>query len=113
MGSSFSSSLEKLSSTSALVLLPARLTLGRSLPSLCRLSSSPHSGGAILIAMMNAHLVMIAGIVLIATGVKQVVASSVGPNQEAAWLLAGGMAVYLCGDAWFRWVMGIRPLIAR
>jgi low temperature requirement protein LtrA len=66
-----------------------------------------------LLGYWYAHLAMIAGIVLIATGVKQVVASSVGPIQEAAWLLAGGMAVYLCGDAWFRLVMGIRPVIVR
>jgi low temperature requirement protein LtrA len=66
-----------------------------------------------LLGYWYAHLAMIAGIVLIATGVKQVVASSVGPIQEAAWLLAGGMAVYLWGDAWFRRVMGIRPVIVR
>src|SRR5260370_17725006 len=66
-----------------------------------------------LLGYWYAHLAMIAGIVLIATGVKQVVASSVGPIQEAAWLLAGGMAVYLWGDAWFRRVMGIRPVIRR
>jgi low temperature requirement protein LtrA len=66
-----------------------------------------------LLGYWYAHLAMIAGIVLIATGVKQMVASSVGPIQEAAWLLAGGMAVYLCGDAWFRLVMGIRPVIVR
>jgi low temperature requirement protein LtrA len=66
-----------------------------------------------LLGYWYAHLAMIAGIVLIATGVKQVVASSVGPIQEVAWLLAGGMAVYLCGDAWFRRVMGIRPVIVR
>ena len=28
-------------------------------------------------------------------------------------MLAGGMALYLCGDAWFRRVMGIRPVIVR
>jgi low temperature requirement protein LtrA len=66
-----------------------------------------------LLGYWYAHLAMIAGIVLIATGVKHVVASSVGPIQEAAWLLAGGMALYLCGDAWFRRVMGIRPVIVR
>jgi low temperature requirement protein LtrA len=66
-----------------------------------------------LLGYWYAHLAMIAGIVLIATGVKQVVASSVGPIQQAAWLLAGGMAVYLSGDAWFRSLMGIRPVIVR
>src|SRR5260221_13756305 len=66
-----------------------------------------------LLGYWYAHLAMIAGIVLIATGVKQVVASSVGPIQAAAWLLAGGMAVYLWGDACFRRAVGIRPLIAR
>src|SRR5258708_18642560 len=66
-----------------------------------------------LLGYWYAHLAMIAGIVLIATGVKQVVAGLVLPIQDAAWLLAGAMAGYLVGDAWFRRVMGIRPVIVR
>jgi low temperature requirement protein LtrA len=66
-----------------------------------------------LLGYWYAHLAMIAGIVLIATGVKYVVAHSEGTTQGAAWLLAGGMALYLCGDAWFRRVMGIRPVLVR
>jgi low temperature requirement protein LtrA len=77
-------------------------------------SASPQTRSRMaLLGYWYAHLAMIAGIVLIATGVKYVVASSMGPAQEAAWLLAGGMALYLCGDAWFRRVMGIRPVIVR
>jgi len=66
-----------------------------------------------LIGYWYTHLVMIAGIVMIATGVKQVIATDGGPIQRAVWLLAGGIAVYLVGDAVFRWVMGIRPVIVR
>jgi low temperature requirement protein LtrA len=77
-------------------------------------SASPQARSRMaLLGYWYAHLAMIAGIVLIATGVKHVVASPVGPIQEAAWLLAGGMALYLCGDAWFRRVMGIRPVLLR
>jgi low temperature requirement protein LtrA len=77
-------------------------------------SASPQARSRMaLLGYWYAHLAMIAGIVLIATGVKHVVASPVGPIQEAAWLLVGGMALYLCGDAWFRRVMGIRPVIVR
>lgn len=66
-----------------------------------------------LLGYWYAHLGMIAGIVVIATGVKQVVASPVGPIHGAAWLLVGGTAVYLCGDVVFRWVMRIRPVLVR
>ena len=59
------------------------------------------------------HLVMIAGVVLIATGVKQVVANDLTQIQKTAWFLTSGLAVYLLGDVWFRWVMGIRPVIVR
>jgi len=56
---------------------------------------------------------MIAGIVLIATGVKHVVAHVEGSAHGAIWLLAGGVALYLLGDVSFRWVIGIRPVLVR
>lgn len=59
------------------------------------------------------HLAMIAGIVLIATAVKQVVASGFGQQHEKGWLLASGLAIYLAGDAAFRRVMGIQPTSVR
>jgi low temperature requirement protein LtrA len=59
------------------------------------------------------HLAMIAGIVLIATGIEQVIANDGEMIQRAAWLLAGGIALYLLGDTAFRWVMGIQPVIVR
>jgi low temperature requirement protein LtrA len=66
-----------------------------------------------LLGYWYAHLAMIAGIVLIATSVKQVIASPVGPIHGAAWLLSGGTAVYLVGDVAFRGVMGLRPVLVR
>lgn len=66
-----------------------------------------------LLGYWYTHLAMIAGIVLIATGIKEVVAFDGGPIQRASWFLAGGIAIYLVGDVVFRWVMGIRPVIVR
>jgi low temperature requirement protein LtrA len=66
-----------------------------------------------LLGYWYAHLAMIFGIVLIATAIKQVVAHGEGPVESAAWLLAGGLAVYLAGDVFFRWVVGIGPLTVR
>ena len=60
-----------------------------------------------------AHLAMIAGIVSVAAGVNQIVAQGGGPPGGAAWLLAGGLTVYLAGDVAFRRVMGIRPVLVR
>ncbi len=59
------------------------------------------------------RLVLIAGIVLIAAGVKPVVAGGEAAMDGAAWLLPGGMVVYLLGDVAFRWVMGIQPISVR
>jgi low temperature requirement protein LtrA len=66
-----------------------------------------------LLGYWYTHLAMIAGIVLIATGIKDVVATDGGSVQRASWFLAGGIAIYLVGDVVFRWVMGIRPVIVR
>lgn len=66
-----------------------------------------------LLGYWYTHLAMIAGIVLIATGVKLVVADEAHRTHEAAWFLASGLAVYLVGDVWFRWAMSIRPVMVR
>ncbi len=77
-------------------------------------SASPKARSRMaLVGYWYAHLVMIAGIVLIATGVKHVVARSTGSSQGAEWLLVSGTAVYLLGDVLFRWVMSIRPVFVR
>jgi low temperature requirement protein LtrA len=62
-----------------------------------------------LLGYWYAHLAMIAGIVLVATGLKRCVGHAGLEAQATAWLLGGGMAVYLAGGALFRWIMGIRP----
>lgn len=66
-----------------------------------------------LLGYWYTHLAMIAGIVLIATGVKLVVADEAHRTHEVAWFLASGLAVYLVGDVWFRWAMSIRPVVVR
>jgi low temperature requirement protein LtrA len=77
-------------------------------------AASPEARSRIaLFGYWYAHLAMISGIVLIATGLKQAVAHDVAPMYGGTWLLAGGMAVYFCGDALFRWVIGIGPVILR
>lgn len=66
-----------------------------------------------LLGYWYTHLAMIAGVVLIATGVKEVIAGETASMSRAVWFLASGLAIYLVGDAWFRAVMGIRPVAVR
>lgn len=63
-----------------------------------------------LLGYWYAHLAMIAGIVLVATGLKRTVGQAGAAPPATAWLLGGGVAVYLAGGALFRWIMGIRPV---
>ena len=53
---------------------------------------------------------MISGIVVAAAGVRGVVAD-LGEELagDAAWLLSVGVAVYLVGEAAFRWMLRIGP----
>ena len=61
-----------------------------------------------LLGYWYAHLALIAGIILIAAGIRQLLEghSGMGP-------LAGGMALFMLGDVFFRWVMGMRPVAVR
>jgi low temperature requirement protein LtrA len=56
---------------------------------------------------------MLFGVVLIATGVQHMVAHADDPAGDAAWLIAGGFALYLVGSALFRWLVGIRKVASR
>ena len=55
-----------------------------------------------------AHLALISGIVLIAAGIRQLLGGHPGMG-----LLAGGMVLFMLGDVFFRWVMGMRPIAVR
>jgi low temperature requirement protein LtrA len=56
------------------------------------------------------HLVMILGLVAVAAGLHLVVPSVfTAPSPPAAWLLAGGVAAYLLGDAEYRRELGLGP----
>ena len=55
-----------------------------------------------------AHLALISGIVLIAAGIRQLLEGHPGMG-----LLSGGMALFMLGDVFFRWVMGMRPITVR
>src|SRR5262249_12902435 len=59
------------------------------------------------------HLIMLAGIVLVAAALKEIVAEGTHAPLWADWTLAGGIACYLAGDVLFRWALGIRPLALR
>jgi len=61
-----------------------------------------------LLGYWYAHLALIAGIILIAAGIRQLLEGH--PGME---LLAGGMALFMLGDVFFRWVMGMRPIAVR
>jgi low temperature requirement protein LtrA len=56
---------------------------------------------------------MLFGVVLIATGIQHAVAHTDEPMGGAAWLIAGGFALYLVGSALFRWLVGIRKVRTR
>jgi low temperature requirement protein LtrA len=68
-------------------------------------------GRMAILGYWYAHLAMICGVVLLAAGVKQTLAGEM--THGAPWLLSGGIAVYLAGDAFFRTVLGLRPLALR
>jgi low temperature requirement protein LtrA len=55
-----------------------------------------------------AHLALIAGIILIAAGIRQLLEGHSGMR-----LLAGGMVLFMLGDVFFRWVMGMHPIAVR
>jgi low temperature requirement protein LtrA len=61
-----------------------------------------------LLGYWYAHLALIAGIILIAAGIRQLLEGHPGMG-----LLAGGMALFMLGDVFFRWVMGMRPVAVR
>jgi low temperature requirement protein LtrA len=61
-----------------------------------------------LLGYWHAHLALIAGIVLIAGGIRQLLEGHSGMG-----LLAGGMALFMLGDVFFRWVMGMHPIAVR
>jgi low temperature requirement protein LtrA len=61
-----------------------------------------------LLGYWYAHLALIAGIILVAAGIRQLLEGHSGMR-----LLAGGMAVFMLGDVFFRWVMGMHPIAVR
>jgi hypothetical protein len=57
---------------------------------------------------------VLGGIIVFAAGVKNAVVHYGEPlTAPSAWFLAVGVAVYLVGLAWFRWLLGIGPVGAR
>jgi low temperature requirement protein LtrA len=61
-----------------------------------------------------AFLPMLGGIIVFAAGVKNAAIRYSEPlPASTAWSLAAGVALYLVGLAWFRWLLGIGPLGAR
>jgi low temperature requirement protein LtrA len=66
-----------------------------------------------VIGYWYSHLVMLAGIVLLAAALKELVAEGLDAPLWSAWVLASGAACYLAGDVLFRGVLGIRPLLYR
>ncbi len=76
-------------------------------------AADPGSRGRMaMLGYWYAHLVMICGVVLVAAGVRQALATG-GAEFGAAWLLSGGIAAYLGGDVLFRRVLGLEPLALR
>jgi low temperature requirement protein LtrA len=56
------------------------------------------------------HLLMLLGIIALAAGLKDAIGHAFDPLDLAhAWLLAGGVAVFMAGDILFRRTLGIGP----
>lgn len=65
-------------------------------------------------AYSYAHLVMLAGIVVVAAGMQGVIAGVVKPVTDAAcWALAVGLALYLAGGALFRRLLDVGAMRVR
>jgi low temperature requirement protein LtrA len=61
-----------------------------------------------------AHVVMIAGIIVTAAGITSILSHPTEPSETAAaWNLAIGLAVYLLGEAYFRFSLGLGPPFKR
>jgi low temperature requirement protein LtrA len=67
-----------------------------------------------LYAFGYAFFVILGGIIVLAAGVKLAIVRSAQPvPAPAAWFLAGGVATYVVGLAWFRRLLGTGPLGVR
>jgi low temperature requirement protein LtrA len=63
-----------------------------------------------VLAYWLAHLIMIAGIVVVAAGIENVIASLPGRAEApVAWFLAVGVACFLTGEAAFRGILELAP----
>ena len=70
--------------------------------------------GVVALAVAYTHVVMIAGIVLAAAGIKVILAHPTDPAETAgAWNLAAGVGVYLVGEAAFRRALGFGTSVER
>jgi low temperature requirement protein LtrA len=57
-----------------------------------------------------AHIPIIVGVVVLAAGIKKAIGHMYDSLPTApSFALAGGLALYLIGDAWFRRIVGIGP----
>ena len=63
-----------------------------------------------LTAFYGAHLVMLLGLVVLAAGLHLALVDTLArPPRPAAWLMAGGVAAYLVGNAEYRRELGLGP----
>ncbi len=67
-----------------------------------------------LYAFGYAFLPVLGGIIVFAAGIKDAVVRYGEPlTASSAWFLAAGVAVYVVGLAWFRWLLGTGPIGGR
>jgi len=78
--------------------------------SLNRAATGPRTT-MVLYGYYYAHLPLVIGIIGVAAGLKKVLGHAWSPLHgfPAALALAGGVALYLVGDAWFRGILKIGP----
>ena len=66
-----------------------------------------------LLGYWYGHLALIFGIVLISAGIELLLEHGTQASSSGATLLFGGVAVYMLGDVFFRWIMGMTPIAIR
>ncbi|WP_345803164.1 low temperature requirement protein A [Microbacterium sp. AZCO] len=70
--------------------------------------------GVALVAFYLEHLAMIFGLLLLAAGLHELFVDPFAPLESAwAWLVGGGVALYLAGDAAYRGTLDLGPVAAR
>ncbi len=77
-------------------------------------AGSGHRTQMTLFGYFYAHIPIVIGVIVLAGGIKKSIGHMYDPlSIGPAVALAGGLALYLIGNVWFRRVLGIGPSLLR